>query len=48
MLGVHVPVHPIQIEQVFLANVEGVWRPITPYDGVLDAPAGETLPFETD
>jgi len=83
VLGVDVPVHPIQIDHVlkgdapaslevaqtpmtcgadpvpdpldtdarivlFLADIEGVWRPITPYDGVLDAPEGDPLPFETD
>ena len=33
---------------LMLLDVEGVWRLLTPYDGVLEAPAGEPLPFVTD
>lgn len=33
---------------LMLANAEGVWRPLTPFTGVLEAPVGDPLPFETD
>ena len=83
VLGVDVPVHPVQVEKVLkgdapesltvaqtpmtcgadpvpdpletdvrvilmLSNSEGVWRPLTPTTGVLEAPVGDSLPFETD
>lgn len=33
---------------VMLIRVEGVYRPLTPQDGVLPLPEGDELPFTTD
>ena len=46
--GPHLPLDTDTRIVLFLANIEGVWRPIMPYDGVLDVLAGDLLRFETD